>query len=284
MKNLTHNLLNYFKMFTKNFLEEDVFGKSAQTAYYFVFSIFPIALLIVSFLPLLNIDMVMVYDFLYAEFPYELATFIYDILNNAFTNYSGYIVLGALLLTFWSASAATNSIIKGINYIYDGKITRNYIKGRFISFLLTISFFLYIFLTIVSLAFTSNIFDIQLLDIDVISRILNLVNQFILPIFMGGILMIIYYVAPAKKMTIKQTLPGIIFFLITFNLFSFGFNIYMEHASDMAATYGAFAGIIVFMLWCYALSIIILTGAVINVTLYKFITAIRMDSQSKKQQ
>lgn len=273
MKILLNDLKEYIMLFNATFLAKDVLGKSAQIAYYFVFSLFPICLLIVSLLPLLNIDMVMVENFLYNGLPTELADFLYHILYDAFTSYNSYIVIGALILTFWSASAATNAIMKGINIVYDGKVTRNFIMGRLISFLLTISFFIYIFVMVISVTLTAMFFD---LNLQVIDTILQFVEYFILPLFMAGIIIIIYYVAPSKKMTIKQTLPGLFFWVIMFNIFTTTFSIYMQ-ISDLSSTYGAFTGIIMFMLWCYALSVIILTGAVINVTLHTFITKKRSE-------
>lgn len=280
MKTYFKYFLDFLKLFASTFLAKDIFGKSAQTAYYFVFSIFPIALLTVAILPLLNVDITELQDLLYSQLPVQLADVLYQIFYAAFNTYSsGVVVIGAVILMFWSASAATNSIVKGINMIYDGMITRNYLIGRLISFILTISFFLYIFMTLFSASLNLSVLDFGVFDVHIMQSILNLISVFLLPIFISVILLIIYYVAPAKKMTIKQTLPGVMFWILAFNIFSFGFDTYVTYANNMSATYGSFTGFIIFMLWCYALSMIILTGAVINVTLHKVVVKYRMDQE-----
>ena len=68
--------------------------------------------------------------------------------------------------------------------------------------------------------------------------------------------------------TIKSVLPGSIFATLGLIVASSGFNFYVSNFGKYSITYGSLGGIIVFLIWLYLLSTIILVGAEINSTLY----------------
>lgn len=260
--------MKIIKDIVSSFLENDVMGKSAMSAYYLVFAIFPIALLIVSLLPLLNVDVATLNDFLYAHFNSDFADIISDIFLTVLTEFNGYIALGAFLITIWAASAATGSIVKNINSISNNGVKRNFLVAKLISLGLTILFLVYVVIVFILGILTSDLVEYFIIN-ETILNIINIVTTyFILPLVMGGMLLIFYYFAPSGKRAIKYAIPGVIFWVLSFNVVVRIFDFYLSNIANFHATYGAFAGIILFIFVCYVFNIFILLGAVINEVIY----------------
>lgn len=261
--------MKIIKEIVNSFISNDVMGKSAMSAYYLVFAIFPIALLVVSLLPLLHIDIMMVNEFLYANFNPEFANVISEIFSTVLTDFNGYVAIGALLITIWAASAATGSIVKNINLISNNGKKRNFLMAKLISFGLTILFLIYLVVVFILGVITSDLITNFVINETVINIINMVTSYFILPVIIGGVLLIFYYVAPSVKRHIKYSIPGVVFWVLSFNLVVSAFDFYLTNIANFNATYGAFSGIILFIFVCYIFNILILLGAVINEVIYK---------------
>ena len=73
----------------------------------------------------------------------------------------------------------------------------------------------------------------------------------------------IYTYIPNKKIIFKKQIPGAAFVAAAWGIFTFGFSLYIEYFSGFIA-YGTLGTIILFLLWLYFCSYIMLMGAVIN--------------------
>ena len=72
---------------------------------------------------------------------------------------------------------------------------------------------------------------------------------------------LINYFLPDVKRTWRWFTPGTSFVALTFIASSVCFNFYVRHSSNISRIYGALAGVIIFMLWIYMSSLILLIGA-----------------------
>lgn len=91
-------------------------------------------------------------------------------------------------------------------------------------------------------------------------------------IYMLVTFMLLYKFSPSNSkenmVTFKGVLPGAIFSTLGLIIVSIVFGFYVSNFGKYSITYGSLGGIIVFLIWIYLLSIIILIGAEINATLY----------------
>ena len=81
-----------------------------------------------------------------------------------------------------------------------------------------------------------------------------------------------YYILPdlagKERLRRHSTIPGTIFFCISWLIGSWGFSIYINNLHTYNFVYGTIAGFAVLMMWLYYTSILILIGGEINSQLY----------------
>jgi membrane protein len=79
---------------------------------------------------------------------------------------------------------------------------------------------------------------------------------------------IVYYAAPNVEVRHWQYItPGAVFGVGAWILASLGFFFYVSTFSSYSATYGAFAAVVILLIWLYLTSSILLLGAELNVVI-----------------
>ena len=75
--------------------------------------------------------------------------------------------------------------------------------------------------------------------------------------------MLLYAFVPNVKLKVKNQFPGALFSAVSWNLFSWGFSIYVGTFNGLSV-YGSLSAIVVIMLWLYFCMYLLLIGAHIN--------------------
>ena len=135
---------DFGKQLYKKIIEADAFGLSAQLAYFFLLSLFPFLLFIITLLGYLPIDEDFLLDFLETYAPTETM----DLINSNIRQIvnaqnSGLLSIG-IIGTLWSASNGVNAITKAFNRAYEVEEDRSFIVARLIAIALTIAMVLVI--------------------------------------------------------------------------------------------------------------------------------------------
>lgn len=76
----------------------------------------------------------------------------------------------------------------------------------------------------------------------------------------------LYYVMPPDEMTVRAALPGTLVVSGGWLVLQAGFQVYTAHAGQYQA-YGLLGAVLLFVLWLYFASILVLFGAVVNAVL-----------------
>jgi membrane protein len=79
----------------------------------------------------------------------------------------------------------------------------------------------------------------------------------------------IYFLAPNVKQRFVATLPGAIFSVTVWIVFSHLLGVYFRHFAHFNRTYGTLGGFIAMMIWLYWTSFVLLVGAELNSELAK---------------
>jgi membrane protein len=137
--------------------EDDLPGLSAQLAYYFLLSLFPLLIVIFTLIPYLPIphqDMLgIVSDFAPIEAMDLIEKNVHDIMNSR----NGGLLSFGIIGTIWSASNGINAIVKAFNKAYNVKESRSFIVSRGMAILLTFGMILVLILAIVLPVFGKEI-------------------------------------------------------------------------------------------------------------------------------
>ena len=247
--------------------EDDLPGLSAQLAYYFLLSLFPLLIVLFTLLPYFPIphqDMLgIIRDFAPVEAMDLIEKNVHDIMNNR----NGGLLSFGIIGTIWSASNGIDAIVKAFNKAYNVKESRSYIVSRGMSILLTFGMILVLILAIVLPVFGREIglfLFSQLGYTTEFIKIWNTLSWLVSAIILFLIFTGLYWIAPNVKIKCRSAFPGAAFATIGWIVSSIGLTFYVGNISNYSLTYGSIGAIIVLMIWLYISAFIIILGGEIN--------------------
>jgi membrane protein len=247
--------------------EDDLPGLSAQLAYYFLLSLFPLLIVLFTLLPYIPIphqDMLgLIRDFAPVEAMDLIEKNVHDIMNYR----NGGLLSFGIIGTIWSASNGIEAIVKAFNKAYNVKESRSFIVSRGMAILLTFGMILVLILAIILPIFGREIglflfsrmgYTTEFIKLwDTLSRLVSAIILFL--IFTG-----LYWIAPNVKLKCRSAFPGAAFATIGWIISSLGLTFYVGNISNYSLTYGSIGAIIVLMIWLYISAFIIILGGEIN--------------------
>jgi membrane protein len=202
-----------------------------------------------------------------AQLPQSAAELIGDQLRAIVENDSGSLTVGlvvSILGALWSASGGMSNLITAVNLAYDEVETRNFIKLKALSLLLTLGGIVFVLITFGLIAVVPVVLDA--LPLGPVGTILaQVLRWLLLLVVFTGALAVVYRVAPDRDAPrFRWVSLGSIFVTVVWALISVGFALYVDNFGSYDKTYGAIAGVIVLMLWLYLTCYLVLLGAEIN--------------------
>ncbi|WP_226669968.1 YihY/virulence factor BrkB family protein [Metabacillus litoralis] len=263
---------SFLKELFDRFTNDEVPGLSAQLSYFFLLSLFPFLIFLITLLGYLPISQEDVLNTIQEFAPGESMQLINETLDQILNNKNGGLLSFGIIATLWSASNGINAIVRAFNRAYDVKESRSFIVARGMAIVLTIGM---VFVIVVALLlpvfgkeiglFIASNFGFSDLFLTIWNTLRWLVSGIILFIVFSAL----YFIAPNKKLHIKDGLPGAIAATIGWIVASLAFSYYVGNFANYSATYGSIGGIIVLMIWLYLSGMIIILGGELNAILYK---------------
>lgn len=272
MQRVMKRVIKFGKQLYKQIMAADTFGLSAQLAYFFLLSLFPFLLFLVTLLGYLPIDEHAFMEFIGTYAPDEIMSMINTNISQLVNAQNGGLLSVGIIGTLWSASNGVNAITKGFNRAYEVKEDRSYVVARLIAIALTIGMVIVIAVALLLPIFGKSIglyvFSFFNLS-DTFLNLWNMLRWVISSAVFLIVLLALYKLAPNLKIKIKDVIWGAVFATIGWQVVSLGFSYYVNTLGNYSATYGSLGTVIVLMIWFYISGIIIITGGVINSVLLK---------------
>ncbi|MEK4534302.1 MULTISPECIES: YihY/virulence factor BrkB family protein [Peribacillus] len=272
--------IKFTKQLIKEIKEDRVTGLAAEQAYYYLLALFPLLILLLSILPYLNIDIQTAMDTIKTFMPTETVEVIEENIINILSERNGGLLTFGFLGTIWSASNGMNAFIHSMNIAYDVKETRNFIKARFISIILTLGLVVAFIVMLGLPVFGKVIIDLlqQVISLpEEMQSLFSLLRWIIAVVVISLVLTFLYRFAPNKSFPIKHVIPGAVTATVLWLGISLGFSFYVSNFANYSSTYGSLGGVIILMLWLYLSGLIFVIGGEINAILH------RQNSIPKKQ-
>jgi membrane protein len=269
----------------KRTMQDDVAGLASQLAYFFLLSLFPALVFLITMIGYLPIKTQNVMAFLKEYAPKDAMKLIESNINQVVHEQNGGLLSFGLLATLWAASNGINAIMNAFNRAYDIKETRPFYMTRALSIVLTIAMIFIIVFALILPVFGNYIGDIIFHALDLPSDFLKSwkIFRFLLSfIVLFVVFSFLYKFAPNRKVRPKEVVSGALFASIGWILVSYLFAFYVDKFSNYSTTYGSLGGIIILMLWFYLTAWVILLGGEINALLNCYRTSGK-DSHNKKQ-
>ena len=254
------------------FEDDGVTEIGAQLTYYLILAIFPFIIFFLSilqFTPLADADIL---QRLLSPLPGDSKDLFYDLINNIIKGGSvGLLSFGALG-SIWASSNGVMAIIKAVNRAFDLEESRPYIKLKGLSIIFTLGLFVVLIGAFTVLIFGEVIFDAVVASYTWPSIVIWKILKVLIPLlFMVLSISLLYKFSPSIKKGVKikfsESIPGALFASVFWIILSVGFSFYVNNFGNYSKTYGSLGGVIIFLIWLYMSSIVIVLGAEVNATL-----------------
>ncbi|WP_277218944.1 YihY/virulence factor BrkB family protein [Peptoniphilus vaginalis] len=269
-------VFTFFDKLIYRVLAHDTLSYGGSLTYFLILSIFPF---LISLINAINFSGILDPAYIYRlldVLPGEIQEIIRNFLKELHMSSSGSFFTISFVAGLFTASTAVFKLMKIINQSYGFVESRGFLAQRLIALFFTLALILMIFLLVLTQIFG------QIIYVNIMSHlgIENIYFDKLWSIAKNGIplaymlvtFILLYKFSPSRSrenmVTIKSVLPGSIFATLGLIIASLGFNFYVSSFGKYSITYGSLGGIIVFLIWLYLLSTIILIGAEVNSTLY----------------
>lgn len=260
----------FMKQLFKRIIDDDVMGLSAQLAFFFLLSLFPFLLFLITLIGYLPMDEENFTAIIAMYAPAETLDLINSNIIQLMNQQNGGILSISIIGTLWSASNGINAIMKAFNRAYEVDEDRFFLVTRLIAIVLTIAMIAVICIALLLPVFGKMIgiyiFSFFGLSDDFI-HVWNALRWVVTSIVFFIVFSALYILAPNRKVLVRDVLWGAAFATVSWQLVSLAFSYYVSVLGDFSAMYGSLGAVIVLMFWFYISGFIIIAGGLVNAAL-----------------
>ncbi|MGF9964624.1 YihY/virulence factor BrkB family protein [Bacillus rhizoplanae] len=266
----THHVFTFGKDLYDRTIRDDLAGLAAQLAYFFLLSLFPALVFLITLLGYIPIETEDVLSFLQNYAPEDVLSLIETNVDKIVSEQNGGLLSFGLLAMLYFASNGVNAVMKAFNRAYDITETRSYITTRALSVVLTLAtIFMIVFALILPVfgqLIGSAIFKVLGLSHE-FSFVWSIVRLLLSFLVLFGLFCFLYKFAPNRHVKRREVVTGALFATIGWIVASYSFAFYVDNFANYSNTYGSLGAIIILILWFYLTGWVILLGGEINALL-----------------
>ncbi len=262
------------KRTVKEFREDNLTDWAAALTYYGVLAIFPALLALISVLGLLGSSAIQpLVDNVGKVAPGPAKDIITAALQNLQKSQgaAGIVFIVGLAAALWSASGYVAAFMRASNSIYDIEEGRPIWKTLPTRVLTTLVLVLMLAAVVVGVTFTGGLAEQAGKLIGVGSTavtVWSIAKWPVILLIVVTMFAILYWATPnVKQPGFRWISPGGVVGVVLWILASAAFAFYVANFGSYNKTYGAFAGVIIFLMWLWISNIAILLGAEFNAEL-----------------
>jgi membrane protein len=254
-----------------NFYNSDDLTYAASVAYYALLSVFPFFLLLFSILGLVasrESSHAAVVTFLMRAFPTHI-----DFLSaqlDALQKTRLRLGVGGAVALVWAALGFFSAISSAVNYAWRVEKPRSYLRHKLFSFFMLLAAGLMLLLALV----VGSVFQMGHATwvAELVSRfpalgVLGTLFFRFTPLFLFILVVgLVYYFVPNAPVRFRDVWPGAILTGLMWQIALEGFSFYVRDMSRFNLVHGSVAAVVVFLVWVYTSSVVLLYGVEFTAT------------------
>jgi membrane protein len=247
--------------------EDDVFGRSAELAYYFFLALFPLLICVIAILGVLagkgaHVQEA-VLDFLASVVPGSASTLIQKTLTEVNQAHATSKLSISLVFSLWSASAGMSAIMDTLNAEYEVHEGRSFIKRNAVALGLTLAVAV-LLIGAVAIVLAGGP-TAEAFSGGIVKIVIKVVQWPVaIALVLLGFALAYFYAPDVKEQNWHWITPGAIAGVVLWLAVSFALKAYLHFFDRYSATYGSLGAVIILLLWFYVSGASLLFGAEIN--------------------
>lgn len=254
--------------------EDEVLGRCAELAYFFLFSIFPLLLFLTTLLGYLagaseGLRWNLFWYIARISPSDEITALLTNTLNEVTLARSGFKLYLSLLLAIWIASNGMIAVSRTLNTACGLKETRRWWKRRIIAIVLTVAFAALILCALV-LIFYGGVIAERLTQRLALGPLLvvfwNFLRWPLVIVFLLISFEMVYNYAPnlGDSPSRQWWTPGAVTAVVLFLGVSYGLRLYLAYFHTYSTAYGSLGAVILMLVWFYFTAFALLMGGEVN--------------------
>ena len=273
------SIYDLFEMYFKGIIEGALSYRAGSISFSFFMALFPFLLFILNLIPFVDmIPFIKIDDFdqtflSYIELflPSETQTFFTSIFDDIKNKPRGGLLSSVFLLSIFLSANGVSAIFGSFEVSYHVAFSRNFFRQYLLSVGVSILLaFLSLFAVIIFFYF--EFYILNNLESLVPSEIrLTRMGQFaFFGLFAYLTVSILYFFGTIEGRKIRFFSPGALMTILLFFLTTYGFGIYIDNFATYNQLYGSIGALLIFLLYIWMNSNILLLGFELNATLTRF--------------
>lgn len=249
--------------------EDDCAGQAAQLAYAFLFSLFPLLLVLVTlvgYLPIPDLEG-RIMTTLGRMLPERALSLVQETIRTMATERRGGLLSLGAVVALWSGSAGFRAIMSALNRAYDVEEGRPWwtVYGLSVLATLGVSVLMVTAFALLILGPQIGRAIAALVGLgDVFDAVWNVARWPAALVLLALALAVIYDVAPDVEQDWKWVTPGSALAVLAWVGASAAFSYYVQNFGSYDKTYGSLGAVIVLLLWLYLTGFMLLLGGEVN--------------------
>jgi membrane protein len=252
--------------------DDDIFGRSAQLAYYFFFALFPGLIFLSSVLGLLASPGTQLHDsllrFMGTVLPGSAFAMVQQVLDQTTQASGGGKLTFGILVALWSATQGMVAVQDTMNAVYNVREGRPLWKsrGNALGLTLVCGVLLIAALTVILYGNTlANFIGARVGLSTAATRAWKIGQLPVALFFLSLVFAVTYYAAPDLAQRHWEWLtPGAVVGMTSWIIASAALRLYLHFFKSYTASYGSLGAVIILLTWFYVTGLMLLTGAEVN--------------------
>jgi membrane protein len=261
----TPTTMGTIKRTLKEFSEDNLTDWAASLTYYGVLALFPALIALVSIVGLLTTPQQLT-DALTTVVPGQAATTLQPVIEQIAGNTStaGIGLVIGLAGAIWSASGYVGAFTRAANVVYETPEGRKIWKLKPLQLLVTLIGILFAAVIVLMLVLSGPVVEAIGSAIglgDTALTVWNVVKWPVILVILALMIAVLYYSTPNVKLRgFKWVSPGAAVAILVAVVASAAFAFYVGNFGSYNKTYGALAGVVVFLIWFWLINLALLFG------------------------
>ena len=252
--------------------EDDVFGRSGQIAYGFLFAVFPLFMFLLAILgivagPHSSIQQHLVLEATDAMPPAAAQVVQHVVAETTRVSGGGKLSFG-LILTLLAATSAMTNVMDTLNSAYNVREARSFLRFRAVALGLTVAIGILILIALTIVLYGNGIANSvgNFVGLSEVTTWIWKIAQWPVAVFfLLFSFALIYYFSPDVEFPVWHWIsPGAVMGVFLWAVVSFGLRVYLHFFNSYSKTYGSLGAVMILLLWFYVTGIAILVGGEVN--------------------
>lgn len=239
----------------------------AALAYYFLVAFFPLILFVSLLLSAVSEGGEAVKLVSEHMIPSDIINTVSELLEYTSSLGRSTLMYSGAVMSLYGGSRAVSCLIAAINKSYELEENRGFLKRTVINFGFSAFFMISISAAVAVAAATPGILAYVSASFGIDGKIVHIWSYMrfvIILLLFFFLLLMLYSIAPACKIKLRQALPGAAAAAVGWVAVSMFLSFYVDNMAGYSLLYGSIGAVIVLMLWLYFTAMVLIAGAKVN--------------------